>query len=262
MNGCILISDLRMNLIYEQLIKKELNVIGIKNSEDVQIAIKNCHEIDFVILPMSGIDDRGFCRLFDQSVEILPFLKKCTNHLTIYTGVINPILISQNWTIVNMSQFSEVLNVNSLLTAEGVLMMLLTKTEKSIYEYTYDVVGYGHSGRAICDLLEKLQLKFKVISRSVDDTCPYNQIDYETWDSQKVSDIVINTAPTCVLNKERINSWNKMPIIIDISTRGIGVDIEFHQHEKVLIAPSLPSITAPYSAAACLVKLLEKELNL
>ena len=83
-----------------------------------------------------------------------------------------------------------VIDENAILTAEGVLSEMLEATNKSIYSTKIDIVGYGHCGKAIYQMLKNLQVDVRVIRRNAQKQDDF--ISYQDW--KKCGDIIVHTA--------------------------------------------------------------------
>ena len=169
---------------------------------------------------------------------------------------------------------------NSLLTAEGVLHLLLRKTPKSLFSYTYDVVGGGRVGTAVCDLLRRLGLSVRLISHSG----RKGAVPLEEWlNAGRPSDVVVNTATAPVITEAFVRTWSGSapsgvpgsapdtvsgpasgtvfstsgPVrVFDLSSRMAGTEPAARTHENIIYiaAPPLPGLVAPESAGQLLAE--------
>ncbi len=122
---------------------------------------------------------------------------------------------------------------NSNTVAEGLLKILIEKTDKTLREYTFSVLGYGATGTAITDVLLALKGNVIVATRNKVALERARQVGAKTipWDERLKamleSDIIINTAPDTsaieFINYEQLKS----KMIVDIASPPGGMN-----HEK------------------------------
>lgn len=261
MQLAIVIKDRRMQLLYQKL-KEKAEVIAIRKSYDFIAAQKIAQQLDAVILPLNGVDSNGDVEVNGQRMPILELLKLGRRDLFVFTGVMTPVLLNQNWTLINLSNDEKIKRINAKLTAHGILDMLIMQTPRDFQSYRYDVLGYGACGEAISELLYTNHCDVRVVSRQkrIHAGCPF--ISYQQWYAEEPSCIIINTASACVIDETVIRRWKSSPLILDISTRGIGIAKEIQSRLNILNAPALPSLTGPETAAEILAEVIEKELSL
>lgn len=257
MNIGICITDCRMQKIAHILAEK-VDVYSIKNNRDLMDLVQSEKELSGLILPISGLSDAGEIQIQDELIPILEAFKE--KKLTIFAG--EKTIYEKNWKWVEFSNFDEIKQVNAELTAHGILDVLIRNTPRNFKNYSYDVLGYGACGKEIVHCLLQNECKVRLITRQKLQTSSIDWLNYDAWYKSSPSDIIINTASACVLKLQHLKQWKKLPWILDISSRGIGVEKEALNWSGGLLLPALPLISGATTSAEIMVKVIEKELKL
>lgn len=259
MNIGICITDCRMQEIAHILAEK-VDVYSIKNSRDLMDLTQSEKELCVLILPISGLSYRGEIQIQDELIPVLEVFKE--KKLTIFAGKKTLYDVDENWKWVDLSNFDEIKQVNAELTAHGILDVLIRNTPRNFKSYSYDVLGYGACGKEIVHCLSQNECKVRLITRQKLQTSSIDWLDYDAWYKSCPSDIIINTASACVLKLQHLKQWKKLPWILDISSKGIGVEKEALNWSGGLLLPALPLISGATTSAEIMVKVIEKELKL
>ena len=132
------------------------------------------------------------------------FFASLRKETLIFTGVITPYIKKLPQTVISLLAREEVVAANAALTAEGILAMVIQNTPRSLPEYCYDVIGFGHCGRAIAGLFHQLGLEVRIVSAHAHPESaqlPYSFIRLQEWQFQQPWPVVINTAPAEVISE-------------------------------------------------------------
>lgn len=216
---------------------------------------------DALLLPMSGI--------YNQQVKMhsawvhLPddFWKHCRKDCVLFSATVSEEMEQLPFRCVNLSDDDLFLAANSRYTAEGVLFLLLDNTSISLSECKVDLLGFGHSGKEIYNLLKALDVKVRVVRRKVDhENSEFMSVS--TWKQLPVNEIVINTSLTNWIDEEVINRWSKAPLIINIvSSYRLAENRISLKGGHVIHAGVLPSLIAAKSAGRILAECVMKEME-
>lgn len=234
----VICSDDRMIQVADKLSANNV-VYKIFSEED----IKYFKQIHVLVLPVHGMNLDYQVKMW-KSYMTLP--KSFFNETTIvFQGIMenkNPIIKSR---VFYYLEDESVKTKNAILTAEGVLKELIQHTCKSIYDVSIDLVGYGACGKAIVKMLNDLGVNVRVIRRNCNESKVFCSVD--CW--KICGDVIINTAPDKIVNVERLKSWNKVPLILDISNFDLfsEKDLE-HSHINYYKLSNLPGYFSPISA--------------
>ena len=113
---------------------------------------------------------------------------------------------------------------NAILTAEGFLLDLIQNTSNSIFEQKILILGGGRVAKAVASILNKLGISFYVSMRNnlklVDFQIFTENIVY--WNNfknvLKNYDVIINTIPFEIFNKDDVKKLNKNCTIFELSS--------------------------------------------
>lgn len=205
----VVCSDDRMKFVCRKL-SASMEVKAIDEETD----FLSLPELTAIVLPVKGIDDFGYIKLGKKQVKIPTMFWELQKNMLVFSGLETPYvkaLKAKKWYYM---QDQTVIKENAVLTAEGVLLLLLSTFEKSIYELQVDVVGYGNCGRAIFQMLSNLDVNVRVIRRDCEESKQF--IKAAHWDT--CGDVIIHTSIQQVIDGARLHSWQSKPLILDIST--------------------------------------------
>lgn len=228
----IKVDDKRLDVI-----KKYLDASFIYEYDDIKSSD--------LLIPIKGIDDFG--NIKDSSLNIYKILeKKKIKRLFVanMTNKLKEIRDNYNIEVIPLFEFPDVLEYNSYLTAEGLLSIIIQKTDFNLRDSRVLLLGYGNCGKQIYKL-------FKSITR----------IDVNNYDCIEKYDIIINTVPKLVLDKKLLKRVNG--IIFDISSFPYGIDIDYAKEMNVryFIEPIIPARYHSYDAGMILAKKINEILN-
>jgi len=142
--------------------------------------------------------------------------------------------------------------VNSRLTAEGALMIMIEHLQKSIADSYVLIMGFGRTGAAMAKILAKLDVKFDIATTSsvrpahafAKRILPMGRFDFTPYD------VVINTVPQPIVSDKELMSMQKDAVYIDLASKS-AINLEYAKYLGIDadLYPALPAKTCPYSAA-------------
>ncbi len=214
-----------------------------------------------LILPIQGIDEQGY--IFNTKEQLVQHIEGITK---IYTGNANNLLknicMKHNIELIEYLQDEVLVTQNSLLTAEAILSLCISETNKSIFDSNILVLGYGNCGKKICELLKKLNVTPTIYTKKEEDYSIAENYGIKTsYNLQDISeyDIIINTIPVNVLTNNDYNKISAQSFILDIVSKGV-INHKLSKKLKLntYIAPSLPGKYSPYTAAKVIFNYIYK----
>lgn len=209
MNIGVLCSDHRMYQVKNNL-SKDFEVISIDTSTDWL----TLPQLDALVLPVQGMDKEANVLIQGKNMHIPSrFWHIQGKEVKLFSGRDMKTPLCQ-FPLYCYMKDETVIDENAILTAEGVLFEILRATNKSIYSTKVDIVGYGHCGKAVYQMLKNLQVDVRVIRRFKENK--YDFLTYEDW--KECGDIIVHTATGKIIEEKRILQWKKKPVILDIST--------------------------------------------
>ena len=277
--GVIFASDERLYYCGLFLQEKGYEVQIVRTPEEWIPEKVRVSDLDFVFLPIRGTED-GSIQMNGTRMDLRPHLEELKPEAKVLAGLWSDYVRFLPCSFVCYQEDLEFAAKNSLLTAEGVLHLLLRKTPKSLFSYTYDVVGGGRVGTAVCDLLRRLGLSVRLISHSG----RKGAVPLEEWQNAgRPSDVVVNTATAPVITEAFVRTWSGSapsgvpgsapdtvsgpasgtvfstsgPVrVFDLSSRMAGTEPAARTHDNIIYiaAPPLPGLVAPESAGQLLAE--------
>ncbi|MGN1155391.1 MAG: 2-dehydropantoate 2-reductase N-terminal domain-containing protein [Agathobacter sp.] len=234
-----------------------------------------CEKIYVLPTPVSKLDK------FPQMKEaIQKELVNCKGPLFVFAGAVTgewkTFLESNGIAYLDFMQLQEVLEGNSVITAEATVAEILLACEKSICQQKILVTGYGCCGKPIASLLSAMGAEVTVAARRAEvrkeireDGFDAVRFDGEKWMRKEelcISDIaaevdtVVNTVPALVITDDIIEKMSKESLIVDIASSPGGTD--FAAAEKcgitAKLAIGLPGIYTTTSSAELLKNAISK----
>lgn len=231
--------------------KKRLNDLGYvadilySNNKIAQIS-----KYKSIILPVTGVID-GVISCSDIFLEEL--VKSVTDKHRVFYGILNKNPFGEQ----GVSYYNEkFIKRNSILTAQGVLKVILDNIESDLRSLKVAVVGFGNCGRAICEYLIGLDADVFIISRNAISLSTAQKLgcksDYIQEFKRNINsyDIIINTVPVNILSEELLSDINDSCIYIEVASKPYGFDINKSQNYnfKFILANNLPGRFTPVSA--------------
>ncbi len=211
--------------------------------------------LEAVVFPMSGVKN-GKVKLNGEWVELSEhFWQQLPQDCLLISATVNEEMRAMDRSWIDLSENESFIQNNSRLTAEGVLFLLLDNTTCGLADCHVDLLGYGHCGKEIYDLLTALDVKVRVVRREVKHESE-QFISLDTWRKLPVNEIVINTSITNWIDEASVKRWEKAPLILNIvSAYRLPESKIMAKGGRVVNAGVLPALIAWKSAgeqlAAC-----------
>lgn len=160
---------------------------------------------------------------------------------------------SMDITRFDMSSDEAFLSVNSRLTAEGALVVLLEHSMLSLNDLNALVIGFGRTGAALSRILKDVGVKSLTVASEgakrpagafADKVIDLNEFDFSPYDA------VFNTVPKKIIDDKEVLTMKEGTVYIDLaSTPGLSLCFAKYIGIDAEIYPALPAKTAPLSAA-------------
>ena len=238
----ILNSDTRMNMVYQYL-KNKMECILLDDFTVLKM------KFDAILLPMSGWKDDGamVVRGIDMKCPI-EFFDMIKEDGVIICGNMTPKIKELPYRKIDLNSYEAFIQANSKLTAEGVLFLLLDNTNQGLLDLDVDLIGYGHSGKAINELLKRIGVKIRVVRRVVlEESSDFVSVD--EYLGLKPSSIIINTSITNIIDDLMIRKMDENLIINLVRSASFNEALLRQRHCRIVHAGPLPAIFSPQSAA-------------
>lgn len=279
--------DKRQLEIINHLEKKghNIDIIGYKQADlkgsvnKIELNDIKIENYNVVIFPVNGVkEDFSITSDFDIDKIILKpdFLIGISEKSIIFTGIktnaLNEMLDKVKKNAIVLMEDDEVKKENSIPTVEGIIGDLIYNTDYTINGANIFILGYGNIGKLLTEKLKGLGAnltvgvllfeEYKKVTEN-DINCIYTNNQFLMENSMQENDIVINTVPELIINKDYLKVVNKNAYILDISSHPHGVDFnsanELNIKNKLLLG--IPGNVAPKTAGLILVNKIEDILE-
>lgn len=279
MKALFLGGDKRQIEIIKDLSRKKTEIdlvgydlIGIDNIKNIDANNICISQYDLIFFPISGVkDDLSIACSYSSRKIILQMdlLEKCKEKAKIFTGIktekLNHMLKLANKDCIALMDDADIKKANGIPTVEGIIGDLIYSTDYTISDANIFVLGYGNVGKPLVRTLKNLNANVTVGIIKPDEftelvnnqiPCIYSNNHSLMLRVMQDSNIIINTVPEIILNKDYLEKLNKDIYILDISSHPHGVDFEsaneLNLKNKLLLG--IPGNVAPKTAGNILVK--------
>ena len=246
-------------------------IANIKQEDSLEQAIKKS---DIIIAPMPfSKDGNNINAQFSKSKITIESVIDCLNKKILIAGSIPEKIYSlakeKETKVIDLMKQEELTVLNTIATAEGAIEVAMQETQKIIHGSKILILGFGRVGKATAQKFAGLSADVTCAVRKPKDFAWVEVYGYKAIDINKLGgnlsefDIIINTPPTLILTKERLQHVKKDCLIIDLASKPGGVDVE--EVKKLGIkfnwALALPGKVAPITAAEHIKKTLDSILK-
>lgn len=286
LNFLIIGGDIRLLYLAEILAKKNntIYLIGHYIDKDIKNIINlndiseiNC-DINCIILPViTSLDDETINILFtQQKVYIDKIIELSDEQTTIFVGNCSYIL-SEKFKDNNIKFYDyftdEKLTIlNAIATSEGAIKLAIENTLKTLYKSKILITGFGRISKILLNHLKGFNADILIAARSEEqrvwaETNGAKSIhikDIAKTNTIQDIDIVFNTIPSMIFDKNTLLLLKKDCLIIDLASKPGGVDFDFAKktNKKIIWAGGLPGKISPLSATEYILEVVEKNLQI
>ena len=212
-----------------------------------------CTESQIFLLPVPATRDRRtVCTPLTSKIIPLSYIEEIAGNRLVLSGVYKPDVAN----CIDYCATDEYAIKNAIPTAEGAIALAINKTDFTLFRSNVMVIGYGRTGKILCDRLKGLGCNVTAAARRNEVLAlaeAYGINTLNTGELPKYSngfDIIFNTADAPLLENCETSAF-----IIDLSTTGCIDETKVASgNYNYLKAPSLPGKTAPITAGKILAE--------
>ena len=272
--------DLRLFKLY-QLLKNDGYDVNIFYFEKLDLYKKD-EKLDFtnlgdiIIGPIPFSKDNIYLNtpFSNNKININILLKKIENKILITGAIKNEIeetARKNNIKVIDVMKNEELAILNSIPTIEGAIKIIIENTINTIHGSNILILGFGRIGKLLADRLKSFGANVSCEARKLSDLAwikaySYNPVNISNLEENLASNkynIIINTVPYILLDKNKLKKVDKDTLIVDLASKPGGIDIieAKNQNLKVIVALSLPGKIAPETSAIYIKKTIENLLK-
>lgn len=229
---------------------------------------------DIIVLAMPFKNDSEqivstFSNISLEVKQILPYLK----NKTIFVGNLSDETLKElydNQNIVhNISANNEVKIANAVIASEAAVQIIGNELETTIKNTKILVLGFGRLGKMLCKTFSSLDADVVCEARKNSDLVWIDALGYKSLhlnnlkENIKDFDVIINTVPFEILNKDILENVKKGVFILDLADDKRGLDVRYAREKgiKNVWALSLPQKNAPISYAKAIKDIMDILIN-
>lgn len=273
--------DLRIVKLAEMLIEEGVEVFSyglekadlkdLNKCENIQEAVSKS-EIILGPIPFSSNGKIINTPFGNKKISVEEFLNILKDKTLIAGGIkqdIYEIASENNIKIVDILKREELSVLNAVSTAEGTIKIAIEETPKNLHGSNILIMGFGRIGKILANMLKGLGVKVACEARRNSDLAWIKAYGYEPIPISNLKenlnkfDIIINTIPYIILDKDNLESVRKDALIIDLASNPGGVDRDAikEMNIKFVWALSLPGKIAPVTSAEFIKETLYNIFN-
>lgn len=159
--------------------------------------------------------------------------------------------------IIDIMKREELAVLNTISTAEGAIEIAISNTNKIIHGSEVLILGFGRIGKVLARKMAGLSAKVTCAARKDEDLAWIRAYGHKETNINALGenlsqyDIILNTVPHLVLNKERLQYVKKDALLMDLASNPGGIDKKEAKELKLKLvwALALPGKVAPVTTA-------------
>lgn len=167
--------------------------------------------------------------------------------------------------IIDLMNYDELTVLNTIATAEGAISDIIQNTNFNLHGSNALILGFGRVAKIVAKKLKALDCYITCAARKdVDfawmETLGYNVTNINQLENLKVYDIIINTVPHLIFDKEKLKLVNNNCFLLDLASKPGGFDQEYIKQNNLNYKWSLaiPGKVAPVTSAKYIKRIIDK----
>lgn len=255
MNICIIGSSERHKILEKNLLNEGFSVNLLTKAEEIPEKL----DYDCIVLPIPTLN-KG------EKINIEGIYSIDTDDL--FNRVNKEcILITCNYEngsfkTIDINKRDDFAFLNAIPTAEGSIKLAIEHSKTSLFYSKILVTGFGRVAKILADRLKGMKCDITIAARSQKDKSCADALGFKVYEFKELQkeidkfDIIFQTVPSLVLDKNLLKKVKSDTIIIELSSKSKGTDFAFAEENsiKVVHAPALPEKTAPITAGNILTR--------
>lgn len=174
-----------------------------------------------------------------------------------------------NVKVIDILKREELAVLNAVSTAEGTIKIAIEETLKNLHGSNILVLGFGRIGKVLANMLKGLGARVACEARKNSDLAWIKAYGYEPIPISNLKenlnrfDVVINTIPYIILDKDNLENVKKDALVIDLASNPGGVDRDAIKERQIkfIWALSLSGKVSPVTSAEFIKETLYNIFN-
>lgn len=238
-------------------LKKNPNIIF---CDKINKAIKEDVEIVIGPIPFSSNGKDINSPFSDKEISIRE-LMHYLNAKILIAGSISPEIYDmandEYIEIIDIMKREELAVLNTISTAEGAIEIAIANTNKILHGSEVLILGFGRIGKVLARKMAGLSARVTCAARKDEDLAWIKAYGHMATNINTIGenlskyDIIMNTVPHLILNKERLQYVKEDCLLIDLASNPGGIDKKEakNRNMKLIWALALPGKVAPITTA-------------
>lgn len=268
-NIAIIGGDLRIVKLASMMKKENYNVKTYALEKAHELAdtktnsLKECvKDADIVLgpLPLSSSGEFVNTPFSEEKVEIEELINEIGGKTFIAGSIkqeVYEMAEEKDITVLDIIKREELAVLNAISTAEGAIQIAINETPKNLHGNNVLVLGFGRIGKVLSKMLDGIGARVACEARKTTDLAWIKAYGYEPINLIELKqnlnrfDIIINTIPYVVLDKDMLGQVKEDALIIDLASAPGGVDKQAVKELGIKFnwALSLPGKVSPVTSA-------------
>ena len=262
----------------------EVNVYGMEKSKEIIederiIKFNNLQKAiqksDVIIgsVPFLKSDGEIYATFSDMHIKIKDLTEKKYKDKIFIAGNIpkeaEEILENSYNKVIDVMKKEELVILNTIATAEGAIDVAIKNTDTILHGSNILILGFGRVGKIVASKFHELSCKVTCAARKNSDLAWIKAYGYDAAHIYKLKedlkkyDIIINTVPKMIIDKNEMQYMNPNVLLIDLASVPGGVNSEDAQklNLKFVWALGLPGKIAPLTSAKFIKETIYNSLS-
>lgn len=266
--------DLRLSNLAKMLAidTNEVSVFGMENANEIMENkdIIKCNSIEEAVdkseiiigsIPFMKNNEEMYATFSDKNIKLDDLVKRKCKNKTFIAGSISSNarekLEKSYGKVIDIMKEEELVVLNTIATAEGAIDVAIQNTDTTIHGSSVLILGFGRVAKEVANKFHGLSAKVTCAARKNTDLAWIKAMGYKDVNINDLGedlikyDIIINTVPHMIIDKEEMQYMKKNVLLIDLASSPGGINTEDAQkmNLKFVWALALPGKIAPVTSA-------------
>lgn len=266
--------DLRLSNLAKMLAidTNEVSVFGMENANEIMENkdIIKCNSVEEAVdkseiiigsIPFMKNNEEMYATFSDKNIKLDDLVKRKCKNKTFIAGSISSNarekLEKSYGKVIDIMKEEELVVLNTIATAEGAIDVAIQNTDTTIHGSSVLVLGFGRVAKEVANKFHGLSAKVTCAARKNTDLAWIKAMGYKDVNINDLGedlikyDIIINTVPHMIIDKEEMQYMKKNVLLIDLASSPGGINTEDAQkmNLKFVWALALPGKIAPVTSA-------------
>ena len=224
------------NEVYVFGMEKDKNIINddrIKKCKNINETIEKSNTI-ITSIPFLKDENEVYATFSDDIIQLDDLIENNHKNKTLIAGSISENakekLEASYGKVIDIMNEEELVILNTIATAEGAVDVAIQNTDITIHGSQVLILGFGRVAKEVANKFHGLSANVTCAARKKRDLAwakalGYGAVNiYDLREDLKQYDIIINTIPQMIIDKEEMQYMNKNVLLIDLASSPGGIN--------------------------------------